>query len=449
MGYLPELHSKEFLLTHLDELIFLAKNSIEFAQSSLCQDKEILAVKDPRRSNETIAHKLAKYQSNWCLTPIAESIDVLKICDDHGNSVAHMLASYQQEWIKTEASKNHEILELRTLIDHTVAHNLAEFNEGWFGSLASNDINILSLRNYVGLTVAHSLAYRNERWAKSEYSQNENLLKLADTDGNTVAHLLAKSQSDWLFTDAANRFEILSLRNKRGTTVAHNIADTTLYNKAMVSIDVLELKDDDDETVAAKLVKNKSAIIHDLSLSKRLLTIDDDGQLLAESIFRSYGKESGFTVTSIAMKLISQGAAYKHSRPVYVKVPNELIAHTVEILNTTTNPMVSIKIAKALYSTIAHFSAVTAKLGDQKNSNLQLSLMETALSQAEEILVGLLDEHAEIIDIDSSSEIEPFCEPADIIAKRAIAKRKLSTIGNLAELGQDLSSDQLPIRNLY
>jgi hypothetical protein len=117
------VHTKEFLLTNTDKLGHLAINSIEFAQSELAQDFDILST--PTSGGETVAHLLAM-RSEWLVTPAGHDLNVLSLSEsDHGFTVAHTIKSAQ--WIELNLAKSfgsilNEVLLLKNKSGNTVAH---------------------------------------------------------------------------------------------------------------------------------------------------------------------------------------------------------------------------------------------------------------------------------------------------------------------------------------
>ena len=428
MEFNPAIHSKNYLLNNTDVLFKLAMSSSEFAKSSICQDWVILCIKDFKQSDETVAHKLARSQSDWVLSEMAQNEHVLMYVNIYGRTVAHELAGYQENWLNTPASKNYQILKLATKIGHTVAHELAANQSGWLDSDAARDRDILNLKNSSGKSVAHKLANKQAKWANSNDAQDHSILKISDNNGQTVARVLAFSQPDWINTAAAKDLSILTLEDAEGSTVAHSLAECNpdaISHEGINSIDILMLKDIYNCTVATTLVRRQpSWILTSMARDKRILTIDDEGIILAESMTRK-DKDTGITISSIAMRLISQGAAYKHSKPVKIKVSEALLSATQELIYEVTEPIVALKISQALYSTLWHFTSCTQKL-QEITINSELSKQQKVLGDAEELIKALLDDYPELLDVEHT--IDFFCEPADALLRQLISERNLKKI---------------------
>jgi hypothetical protein len=429
MEFNPAIHSKNYLLNNTEVLFKLAISSSEFAKSSICQDWVILCIKDFKESDETVAHKLARNHSEWAQSEIAKDESILRYVNNNGSTVAHELAGYQENWLSTSASKDYRILKLATKRGHTVAHELAFIQPCWVNSDAARDRDILHLKNSAGISVAHTLAQNNEQWALSIDAQDPTILQISDNNGQTVARVLAFSQPDWINTAAAKDLSILALVDAEGSTVAHSLAEcnpASISHEGINNIDILMLKDIYNCTVATTLVKRQPNWIHtSMAHDKRILTIDDEGILLAESMTRKH-EVTGITISSIAMRLISQGAAYIHSKPVKIKVSEALLSATQELICEVSEPIVALKMAQALYSTLWHFTSCTRLLQEQMTDNSELSKQQKVLGNAEELIKALIDDYPELLDVEHT--IDFFCEPADALLRQLISERNLKEI---------------------
>jgi hypothetical protein len=396
MQFEPLVHTKEFLLGNAKTALELAEQSPEFALSSLVNDFDLLSLAD--KGGVTVAHYLAQHQPEWLQSDASKAHEILRIANDDGFTVAHELAKHQPEWLLSEASSSPEILRLASDYGYTVAHRLAQHQPEWLQSDASKATEILRLANDIGVTVAHYLAQHQPEWLLSEASNSPEILLLASIRGFTVAHYLAQYQPNWLLSDASKSTEILRLASKAGgVTVAFEI-----------------------------LIHQSEGINHQPLMQKQILTLDCYGRLLAEKFTEKYGDTHGLDTSTMAMKLIEQGAAYKHSQPLSLKIGNSLLKKCRILIEDSLDVQISLKQLMATYSTFHHNFAKITSTQEQKS----LQKWQDILLKSETLLCQHLNTYPELYDIEHTVDI--FCEPADVLLKKIQSERilgqKLSAI---------------------
>jgi hypothetical protein len=271
----------------------------------------------------------------------------------------------------------------------TVAHRLAQHQSEWLRSDASKSVDILELANKNGYTVAHQIANYQSEWLRSDASKSVDILKLADKHGYTVAHTLAEYQPEWFQTDASKLSEILHLANELGYTVAY----------AMLS--------------------DEQCLKHDPLFHKEILTLERDDAILAERITEIYSLSHGMNVPTMAMKLIEQGAAYKLSKPMALKVGDTLLKQCKILIEDNFDVQISLKQLMALYSTFSHNVSKIISTEQQKS----LQQWQELLVKSEKLLCQHLSAHPELYDIEHTVDI--FCEPADDLLKKIQSERIL------------------------
>jgi hypothetical protein len=394
MAFAPEVHTKQYLLSNANVALELAMNSPEFAVSSLANDIELLVMTIKNRG--TLAHVLAQYQSQWVSLDAAKSHDILRLRDKFGTTVAHLLAWHQPEWVFTNECMDYEILKLRNNFGATIAHHLAAFQKEWLLSAASKDPEILRLKTFDGTTVAHNLAAYQSKWITSEEAKNLDILKLQHDDGWAVAHTLAEHQPGWIFSDEAKNLDLLKLMTKSGRSVAYDLVE-----------------------------HNEACLKHEPIFHKSILTLEYENRILAEAISTYYGTKFGISIPSIAMKLIVQGAAYKHSKPMSFELGEELFDQAKEIIDDTTEPLVKLKQLQAIHSTFYHQLEKMKSLSNTES----IDKWESILLRAESLLENHLNAHTQLFDIEHAVDI--FCEPGDDFVKRLASERALKNVLSL------------------
>ncbi len=234
------------------------------------------------------------------------------------------------------------------------------------------------------------LAMRSFDFAKSNLADDIEILRLRDSDGLTVAHTLARFHLNWVNSDAASNIEILGLTNDSGWTVAHELLD----RKSCLSIEPI--------------------------FTKQILTISFDGKIIAEKIVNKYSGSVSLDV--MAMKLISQGAAYIHSLPMNSAIAYKVLNQTKKLVEDCFNQEVNLKITKALYSTFFH------NIERLKSNNVPSTsdTWPSLLSTAEQMIKKVLLENPALYDADIQPDF--YCEPAQEVINRLKSERVLSLI---------------------
>jgi hypothetical protein len=376
MQFNPAIHTKEFLLDNPEVAFELARYSVEFSTCALASDLELIGLVDTW--GFTVAHRLAQYQPKWIDSAVSKSPEILRMASKNsGQTVAHMFAQYQPEWLKSEASKSPEILRLA---------------------------------NIVGYTVAHWLAQYQPEWLKSDASKLPEILMLTSNGGWTVAHYLAHYQPEWLQSAASTSPEILQLTTDNGTTVARWLVD-----------------------------HQGESINHQPLMQKQILTLDFSGKLLAERFTEIYGDIHGLDTSTMAMKLIEQGAAYKHSKTIALKVGDTLLKQCKILIEDNLDAQIGLKQLMALYSTFSHNVSKIISTDQQKS----LQKWQDILHKSENMIRQHLNTHPELYDIEHTVDI--FCEPADDLLNKLQSERILSV--ELGGLQSSISSNDIePIK---
>jgi hypothetical protein len=246
--------------------------------------------------------------------------------------------------------------------------------------------------------VAHLLARHQVGWLKSNAVRNIDVLMLKDKYGKLVAHTLAESQSDWMNSDDAKNVEILKLSTEDGYSVAHSIIHT-----------------------------NKDPLSFESVSKKEVLTLERNGKLLAEYWSQKHGRSyrcMGFTI--IAMKLISQGAAYKHSGILSTFQGGYLLSHAKTMFFDSLDPLVKLKHLQAFYSTFYHQVVKIESTAEQSD----LGEWQSMLTRVGDMLEIHLNEHPELCDMQHT--IDFFCEPGDVFVKHYVSARFLKESSGLA-----------------
>lgn len=361
--------------------------------------------------NPSVALELAQKSSDFAKSDLADDISILKLSNTFGGTVAHSFAKYQLEWLEKKASKNLDILKIIDNSGWSVAHTLAKMQSEWVNSDAAQLIDILIIKDQSGESVASTLAINQPAWVHSNASENHDVLKIVDIWGWTVAHLLAFYQPEWIFSKAAFKNEILQLKNNAGRSVAF------------------------------ELIGRESCLTHAPIFTKEILTIvNHDNILLAEGLVNNYAKSHDLSVAKMAVKLISLGAAYKHSKIMTVADGQTIFKETKQIIEDCLEPEVAQKIAQALYSTCFH-NIERIKLTP---SSRGLEKWKSLLKNAEAIMRDVILKHPNLGY--STSKIDFFCEPSADLVSRLKAETLLNNLST-HELNQAESNDDLTINN--
>jgi hypothetical protein len=304
--------------------------------------------------------------------------------------VLEKLASKSEEFAKSELAQDRELL-LSVIFESeldTVAHVLAESQPAWVHTDAAKDYAILMAQGEDGYTVAHTLARSQPEWLTSAAAKDPMILKCKCHNGWSVALVLATHQKGFIHTEAANNYEILSLTNKNGLSVAHKLVNN--HNTEFMS---------------------KNVFFH-----KRILTIEYDNHLLAQYISDRYSESHGMDITKMAMLLIAQGAAYKHSKPMSADIGATLIEQSQRIFEEHSEPLVSLKILIALHSTIVHNIEKITKTPYPKSFEEMRCQWENYQSESERMLRHHLSTYQN--EFHQLHHVDYFCEPGDALVKK-------------------------------
>lgn len=425
MEFIQELHTKEYLLNFEPTLIALAENSAAFAQSPLSQDKEILSFKIAQ--GRTIAHCLAKSNSAWAISNAANNIEILQLRDTQNQTVAHFLAKYQPAWLSLDASNDLSVLQLRESGGETVAHWLAQYRAEWVGTEQSKNKELLKLSDNVSITVAHRLARHQSAWVYSDEINDFEILSLQKNNGISVAHELAFYQSDWIGTPSSENIDVLMLRNDDQKTVAYFLSHCHLglwgYSNAARNKSVLKMTDKHGISIAQKLLNHHSCLENDSIFHKDILTIDCEGKMLADLIVENFKRSHNMTLQDVIVVLISQGAAYKSPEKIhYSYICSEIIERTQALIDDCPIPLVSLKMAMALYSTFFHNLTVVR----QQQITSENTKWAKYVTKSEKIIEKLFKANPGLMD--ESVQVDCFCEPAADFISRYKSERNLNMI---------------------
>lgn len=342
MQFNPDLHTKDYLLNNTVDLGKLCMYSKDFALSELAQDFEILSCETKFGFSSIAALQLASISKEWGLTKAAQSLDVLNIRSNDGQSTAHRLAKNNNKWMNTDAAENYDVLKIEDNSGITVAHTFAQYQKEWMESKAANDINILSLGR--------------DRFYK-------------------VAHYLAVHNQGWILTNAAKNYDVLMIVGMDGATVSRY------------------------------LTSNRLILSQDHLLNKKILCVADQMEVSnAEYIVRE--SDSKIDYDEMIMILIKQGAAYKHSRCLDPAVGQSIFEQTNDLIESCAESKLKVKYLLALFSTChySHLKRleVESPSKDFKNHNeIWLNLKKTS----GEIIEKIFDAEPLLFDIEDFSDI--------------------------------------------
>jgi hypothetical protein len=408
MQFDPHVHTKEFLLNNTSVLVSLCQSSRDFHACDLAYDYDILNTEINEKGWKA-AHVLATNSEIWLNEKIANDIKILKIKVSNSDKLAHFLAAYQENWLNYSSAHELEILKIKGHMGRTVAHRFAEYQSDWLKHAAVHDKTVLSLKDKLGMSVAHFLAIHQYNWLKCAAVEDYEILKLRDNEGWYVAHLLAQHQSDWCKSKAANDPNLLKLENNNGKAVAFYV------------------------------VKHFQCLNMDAILSKEILTLENQGKMLAEVLVSNLKIIKSINIPHIALKLISKGAAYKHSDKLQSSDGEMIFEKAKALIDDCSLPEVTIKYAVALYSTIFHN---VQKLNiDAKNNVTDYSQCWTdLLKNAELEIKNQVLNNPFLMEMETQADIN--CEPGDDYLKKICSELNLQKI-NLISTSEVIESDSL------
>jgi hypothetical protein len=304
--------------------------------------------------NFDILRRICKKSEAFAMDPLAQDIDILKLRGSNDISVAHILAEHQSSWMHSAAAKIISVLSLESKEGFTVAHFLAQNQPEWIFTALAKDHQILQLKTKHGWSVAHELASCQSEWVNSEAINNKNIMQLSSDNGSTVAHMVVCYQSQWI-----------------------NAQSEQLSNI------------------------EKPALFH-----KDFLTIQENGKLIAELISDRYSESNGLDIASMAILLITQGAAYKHSKPLPASIGETLLKQTEILIDDCFEPEIALRYAQAIYATMFHGVAKVEADSEQLDLDEWLKM----LNKAETIIRGIVEKHPDVNDVENP--VGSFCEPA-------------------------------------
>jgi hypothetical protein len=368
MQFNPLIHTKEFLLEDEFALAELARNSANFAQSDLANDEEILKEQVDPLYDYTVAHLLAINVKEWALQKGAANFKILSLVDTNGLTVAHHLAMHQPEWIHTGSARQK---------------------------------NILNIRGSLGYTVAHTLATNQKEWTMMEIAQDYEVLTLRSDNNTTVAALIAKTNPKWMQSEASHDVDLLTLSCDSNISVAHGLLQhpECMHHEPMFKKQVLTLF--------------RSAT-PESKIEKRI-------KLIAEELVDKFGKDSGINYSDMALRLISMGAAYVHSKPLSSKELKSITSQSLALISDCSEPEVAYKYALAFYSTLKNLYATAEIL----NFKSKCSEYQKEILIAERVLLDLINKNPYLLD---KAHDGIFCRPGEIFITHLIAERTFKAV---------------------
>jgi hypothetical protein len=226
-----------------------------------------------------------------------------------------------------------------------------------------------------------------------------------------IALNIARKDPEFITSHLANDFDVLKLANEFGWSVAH-----TLFSH----------QPEWGHSEAAN--------------DKRVLTIEKRGQILAEHISKSTGALKLYTTVQMAVKLISQGAAYKHSKTLDASVGRSIFEKCEALIKESIEPPIALKQAIALYSTCFH-CAEHVKSTEYKLLNKSWNEL---LENSKSCILEILTNYPALWDIDHNVDI--FCEPADALLKHLKAEITLTDLV-IVEISSSESDDEFTAKS--
>lgn len=239
MDFDSKLHTKEFLLSNLDILKDLSENCVDFCLTPVAQDLDILKAKI---GDESIAHYFAKNQPMWIHTKLIHEPEILLIRDDLDTTVAHVLAENQKSWITIAPLYNLQIMLTEDLFGITVIEDLIEYQQIDINHQAFFNKEILSKKTAstsatkITKTIAETLVSKNkismDAMAIRLISNGAAFINLEPMTvhvGNSIFNeieplineslnpLIALKQAIALFSTCANNIERISIDNGMST----------------------------------------------------------------------------------------------------------------------------------------------------------------------------------------------------------------------------------------
>lgn len=273
------------------------------------------------------------------------------------------------------------------------------------------------------LNTLSSLCLNSSGFALSALAQDDELLRIIlNNFGDTVAHTLAANQREWLSTGKASNLEILQLRNNLDHTVAHQAVNhpeclklDAIFSKPILTIHLKEYLEETNE-----------------------LIVDE---ILAERIAKKYCMSHGFDESVMILKLIEQGAAYKHSKPLSIEIGNKVMARVGELLAEIIEPSIKLKVCLALYST-GHHALLRCKESPTKGS---LADWMRFLEQSEQVIHQQISMNQNLLDEEYVADF--FCQHGDDLWKKLQSQKNFMSLSDIELTPQEF--DDTPTTKLY
>lgn len=300
-----------------------------------------------------------------------------------------------------------------------------------------------------GKTTAHLLAIHQPEWDVSKLKSALEIFKLQESSLMSVAHWLSlKKNPYWTTFDANQDPDILQITNEHGVCVALSVARNIpqwMDTEASKNIELLSIQPHHHKSVALGLLDHDRSFYHEILRHKRILTLTCDGKLFAESFVEKHKQMHGVDTASIAMMLISQGAAYKHSKLLQTKTGEEIIHLTSELISESTEPAVSLKYAIAVYSTINHAIEMVAKTSQSRGLGKWQNLLNTTGTLITELFIA----NPCLEQLPISADI--YCEAGEAFVKRFLSIRNFENLNNSkSNLNLDLENhDNFNCKSVY
>jgi hypothetical protein len=181
MKFDTTIHTKAYLLQHIDALKEIAENDNAFATSDLANDYEILSTNTSSKDVVTVAHVLAEKQPDWLLSQAIHNPKVLRLATHANVTVAHTLAEHQSGWIKLAPFDDIALMSLEDLFGISVMHDITEKCELDINHYAFFNKHLLSIGNYSSISSKRIKTIAEILVEKNYISVNEMAMRLIST----------------------------------------------------------------------------------------------------------------------------------------------------------------------------------------------------------------------------------------------------------------------------
>lgn len=315
-------------------------------------------------------------------------------------SMLRSLAQFSEDFSLSDVAQDEEILKTHLVISITkpsetltVAHFLAQYQPSWTLGDAAKQKSILMLRGVGGITVAHKLADHQKHWYTFDVCKELDILMLKDDSDHTVLHEAAFKNAVFVHEIAKNKPEILFLSSKKFTTVARVLTfhKACLNYEHMFKKEVLCLSDNYDKKIS-----------------------------IAEMLVGRYkyeNKDGKFDYPDIAIILLKQGGAYRHSKEMDIDKVKLIFSQGDVLVTDELDPLIKLKLSIALYSTIYHCFAQSA------DSNIAYDEM---LSACKKHIATCIENSNELLQETISEDF--CCEPGARLFKHLIAESQFTML---------------------